>query len=87
MIELGYKLKIIIGDELNGDRLTVLEALRMNDALGFIIKEFHDGHWAKALQSTHKDVLKARHEARVNAFTPLKETTPEHEFKIVLGGK
>lgn len=87
VIELGYKLKVVISDKLNGDRLTVLEALKMNNNLGFFVEEFYEGQWCKTLRSTHKDVLKARHEARTKVFAPLIETAPVQKFKVILGGK
>ena len=87
IIELGYKLKITIGDELNGDRLTVLEALKLNNNLGFKPQSFHEGDWCRVLRLTRRDVLKARRKARITAFAPIKKTTPMQKFKVVLGGR
>ena len=85
VIELGYKLKIVVGDKLNGDRMIVLEALKLNNNLGFVINAFHEGDWCKTIQETHKNALKARHEARIEALAPL-EKKPK-KFRLILGGK
>lgn len=87
VIMLGYKLKVVIGDELNGDRIAVLEAIRLNNALGFHVESFHEGAWCKTIQATHKNVLKARHEARTRAFAPIQETTPIQRLKLIIGGR
>lgn len=86
----GYQIKITLGDELNGDRVTVLEAKREGNASGALwynIDSYHHGKWDKIVLDTCKNLQITRRESIANKFVALDKFEPAQKLHVVLGGK
>ena len=87
----GYKIKITLGDELNGDRMTVLEAQRIEmsalEPSDYLITSYHGGDWDKVIFGTHRDVRTTRKEFENKKFVPLEYWQPAQKFQVVSGGE
>ena len=83
-VEYGFRLKITIGDRLNGDRMTVLKAkrYRLTTGYGFVIDTFHAGEWGKKILGTRKDLRSSRRQHKVRHFVPADKVEPAKVMKV-----
>ena len=83
-IEYGFRLKIALGDRLNGDRMTVLEAkrYRLSSGYGFTIDTFHAGEWGKKVIEVCKDLRTSRKLHKVRHFAPADKVEPAKVMKV-----
>ncbi len=89
ILSFRYQIKIVIGDELNGDRITLLDAFRITptplETLGekFIINEFHSGDWTAKISETLRQVQADRKATEHMKFDELVKVKAKESFTAI----